>query len=267
MDTEQLLRVLGRMAQPAPSSGMLKLAGACMDDALLHSFRTGGLDENARSAAEQHLHVCEGCTERLLTVGMAVPELQSGNRRRILASAALGARVSQPARAWWMAPQWVGGLVAVGAAVLVVLRPAGETPAVPVYGFELTGQVAAVRGEADPSAETRFSAQSLIVLRGFPAQGVPQAVPTPVLYVGGPSGSLHRVAEPFTHTTDASTGMVEVEILAERLNQGTEGPQRVAMLLTFQPEAAPEALDPQHVSPELGQLMVKGFRYEKGPEQ
>lgn len=264
MNTEQLLRTLGRMSQPAPQAAMLKLAGECLDDARLHALRGGTLGEAERELSEQHLHVCEACTERMLTLDMAIPELQGGNRRRILAAADLESQRMQARElAWWRAPQWAGSLVAVAAVALFVIRPGGSPETVPVYSLDLTGQVAEVRGEDVSGTEAQFGSDSIIVLRSFPAQGVPDPLPAAVLYVGGRAGALAKVEAKFAYSNDSSTGMIEVKLEAKTLTNDIPGAYRLAMLLTYEPDAAPATLDPAAEGTTADRLLVKSFDYSR----
>lgn len=260
MDKEALLRQLASedRERPEPDS-------PCLTDAQLTALRSGALTEGERGPLEAHLAGCDLCLDRAATFDQAAPRLSEGSMARILAE-------TRPARAPWWSRAWIGGMVALAAALaLVLILPGSPTEPIPPYALTLSGSTALSRG-SEPAAEAVWGEDSAFVVRLTPPDaltggaGARGAGFDAAVYVGREGGALSHKVAPAERLTDPQTGLVELRYEARLLFTEGEGEYQVGVLLA--PPDAPTPATLAGVGPTLpdgARLLTARARYTPGP--
>lgn len=225
----------------------------CLSEQVLTAFRAGSLDNHTLQVAEKHLSTCAFCTDRLVHLGVPLPQLSPKAR------ATLYARLEQSSSPQHIRWSWLlrGGMVTACAALLLLLltrNPPEEQPPLGPYQLFVQGGVQEVRGEprtepqTEPptesnSAPVRLTPESLLTLQLLPERGVSPPTLQLGLYLDDGHGTLQQVGPPLIPTLDAQSGLLTAQGVVKTLLPERSGLLRLRVLLLPNTKPLPPVLE------------------------
>jgi hypothetical protein len=203
-----------------------------IDDGDVVAWAAGALSETDQARFEQTLLTSAAARELLVSLGQGQASARSVEAMMAAWPAAEASSAAQ-GQGWFARLRWwFAAAAAVAAALMVAPRLLSTDPAVPNYGIELRGGVAAQRG-VEVVDGRRFVATSQVTLVLRPSGALGERPPMPQVFVSTASGTLRPAPE--GSLREGQGGVWRFRARGDALFSGASGARALHVVFAYQP--------------------------------